>query len=249
MQNPPINEGHFVRHIARPQWGLGFVHEILRKSVHVVFENEGSKMIGHDFVERLLAYVPPDEVPEDSKVATIKGRKELLEPKAPARPAARRARPLAIFTRHQTSHIEEALAIQTETPDREVTFRAAARWVSPHKAVAGGMAPPVYIALADGGATVSHEAQLTRVLVDPEDNQDKAIEIGGFSLESTREEPLWGKQVQTLYTITNLRKLEEPFPMTKLIRFNGGKSIDANYNRAYCLVRPVSDEPEAEAEA
>lgn len=239
MLTTSINEGQFVHHIKRPQWGPGFVQRVSHNYIHIVFEHEGFKRIGRQFERDVLTQIQGTTLPDHSRVATAEGRKAILAPPAVRRvsKSLQRLGELAVFNRNHTPYMEQTLAIHADNPEREVTFRAATRWVSVEKAVSAGMNPTIYIAEVDGDSEVRYEARLGRVLIDPESDRELANELNELSLESTRNEGLWNGQVQTLYTITHLRRLERPFSMTELVKLNGGEVIDANYTRAYCLVR------------
>ena len=145
----------------------------------------------------------------------------------------------AVFTRNHRKYLAQTAEKQATEPDRGITFRSATRWAKAHKAVSELGSIPIYLGVIDGAPLVEYEARLTKVVL-VEDADDQEIDkLLCLSLEETSAEGLWenGKaKVETLYQIENCRILSRPFPMTDLIRVDGGAPIHHNYTRAYCIV-------------
>jgi hypothetical protein len=87
---------------------------------------------------------------------------------------------------------------------------------------------------ADG--FVEYVAELHEAHIHPSESDRKTVELLAHALEATEGEGLWDEDVETPYTISNCRRLKEPFPMTRLIKVSDGAAISKNYNYSYCMV-------------
>lgn len=149
---------------------------------------------------------------------------------------------VAIFARNHREHIEEAVSISASDPNRQITFRARSKWVSALDALNIKTPRELYIALVGGNGMVGYVADLHRAHIEPHRGQPLTEELLKLSTESTADEALWekykGQNVLTLYAVSNVRKLDHPFSMTKLVKVSDDKPIRENYGYSYCLVFP-----------
>jgi hypothetical protein len=145
---------------------------------------------------------------------------------------------VAIFTRNYRKHVEEAATLSASDPKRRIVFRARAKWVSALDALGKKKPRELYIAPVGGDGMVEYVADLYDVLLEPQRGQPLTEELLKLTTASTAGEGLWehykGPNVQTLYVV--LRKLKQPFPMTKLVKISDNKPIKENYGYSYCLV-------------
>lgn len=244
MDSASILVNQYVRHNTRPQWGLGYV-TAASDHVHVMFTDGQTRKFQKQHLGNFLTVVAADDVAADHPMTTPEGRRSIQALSATQKTSAKQPSPsrkqqklaeLAVFSRNYDMHVNDALAIHATNPEQEITFRASTRWVSPAQAVHHGMTPTIYLAKVDGGGDVLYMGQLKRVLVDPQPDDALTQELLNLGTESTRNEGLWDGEAKTLYTITHLHCLTEPFHMTELIKWNDRTPVDENYSRAYCLV-------------
>ncbi|MCI5183418.1 MAG: hypothetical protein D3921_13050 [Candidatus Electrothrix sp. AW1] len=141
----------------------------------------------------------------------------------------------AVFTRNYREHI-----VAAGERERGV-FRSKVRWSTPERALKEGDTIDVYIALADGNRSgyIEFRAKLSKIILNPNHNDPDVIEMLKNTPSSTEGEELWEGNVETLYELTNIEKVEPPFPFTELRKLNGGENIDSNYSRSYCIVQAI----------
>ncbi len=155
---------------------------------------------------------------------------------------------VAIFTRNHRNHLEQAVSLSAFDPTRQITFRARSKWVSALDALNKKKPRDLYISPVGGDGIVEYVADLYLVHLDPQRGQPVTEELLKLATASTADEGLWehyeGQNVQTLYVVSNIRKLEQPFPMTKLVKVSDNKPIRENYGYSYCLVYPYDFEGE-----
>ena len=76
---------------------------------------------------------------------------------------------------------------------------------------------------------VEYVADLYDVLLEPQRGQPLTEELLKLTTKSTAGESLWkhykGPHVQTLYVVSDVRKLKQPFPMTKLVKISDNEPI------------------------
>lgn len=71
-------------------------------------------------------------------------------------------------------------------------------------------------------------------LSEPEKNPE-VMRFLKYELDTTKEEKLWGGNLNTLYLIKGCRKLKEPFLYTELIKLGDEEPIDENFNYSYSI--------------
>ncbi len=144
---------------------------------------------------------------------------------------------LAIFSRNYRKYLNEAARKGHNEP---VTFRSKLRWVTAEKAIKASGPCRIYFAEQDTSSRITYAAELMEVQIGPSLMNPRTKRLLRHELDSTRGEQLWGDTAQTLYVISNCRKLKRPFAQAKLRKANDGKPLDANYIRSYALVRVLS---------
>lgn len=145
----------------------------------------------------------------------------------------------AVFTRNHPEYLSQLAEKHAVAPTTGVTFRSATRWAKARKVVSTFGSIPIYFGAIDGPPLIEYEARLTEVLLVEDANNQDINRLLSCSLEETSAEGLWenGKaKVQTLYLAEGCRVLPRPFPITDLIKVDGGIPIHHNYTRAYSIV-------------
>jgi hypothetical protein len=61
--NALLSPGDFVRHPARPDWGLGQIQSMIGPRITVNFENAGKQLIDGNVIELEPADLPPPPAP------------------------------------------------------------------------------------------------------------------------------------------------------------------------------------------
>jgi len=148
----------------------------------------------------------------------------------------------AVFTRNHRVHLDEAVAICSADPSRQVTFRASGTWASAERAVVGGSPVPLYIAVVGGPGTVEYVAELCDVQTHPHRGDPKTERLLQFWTNSTKDEGLWeqyGKRVGTLYVLSKCRAVRRPFPISNLQKASDGTPLSAEFRYSYALVAPI----------
>lgn len=153
---------------------------------------------------------------------------------------------IGVFTRNWPEYLDEATDLCAAAPERQVTFRSAARWVSAARVVAEGVAIPIYMAAIGANREVEYVAELCDVQLDPFEGDPKTKRLLALQLPKTVREGLdwsaWGKgRVQTLYTIRHIRRVR-PFQLSTLTKAVDGTPLSDEFTRAYALVVPKPDE-------
>lgn len=59
MHRSPVEPGNFVRHPARPEWGVGQVQSVIGDRVTVNFEDAGKVLVNTAVVELEILAGPP----------------------------------------------------------------------------------------------------------------------------------------------------------------------------------------------
>ena len=150
----------------------------------------------------------------------------------------------AVFARNHRIHLDEAVALCSADSDRQVTFRASSTWASAAGAVRNCPFVPIYIAAVGGPSAVEYVAELTAVQTHPHRGDPTTERLLKFYTNSTKDEGLWekyAKRVQTLYAISRCRRLQRPFPMSKLVKASDGTPMSPDFRYSYALVVPVRD--------
>jgi hypothetical protein len=154
---------------------------------------------------------------------------------------------LAVFTRNHEKHLANAAHQSAEQSERLIPLRARSRWSSAAEAIERSKTIPVYFAVVDSGPLVQYVADLCRVIVDPQRGQPETDYLLGLSElpnSSTIGEGLWEtsrKPARTLYAVSHVRKLQQPFPMTELIKLTDDKPISSKYGYSYTMVYSLGD--------
>ena len=136
---------------------------------------------------------------------------------------------VGVFIRNYTHYLEEAVR------KSEIVFRSSKRWIGVYdQLVKRDQVCVVYYATVGGGQVIEYKSSLEKVLLDPKAGTLETEEWLALTPQRTQEnkEELWedGMPVRTLYRISECVKIE-PFPMSDLIKMNGGTPLSADYDR------------------
>jgi hypothetical protein len=151
---------------------------------------------------------------------------------------------VAVFTRNHQRHIDEAVAISSGDPNKQIVFRARSKWASAADALGAKTPLPLYIAPVGGDGTVEYVADLHEVHLEPDYGDGRTDRLLALTTASTQGEGLWENKehpVQTLYLITNCRRIERPLHMTKLVKVSDDEPISADYGYSYSIVYAVDE--------
>jgi hypothetical protein len=157
----------------------------------------------------------------------------------------RGAERVAVFTRNHQRHIDEAIAISSGDPNKHIVFRARSKWVSAADALVGKTPLPLYIAPVGGDGTVEYVADLHDIHLHPEYGDGRTDQLLALTTASTQGEGLWENKehpVETLYVITNCRRIQRPFHMTKLVKVSDDKPISSDYGYSYSIVYAADED-------
>lgn len=157
---------------------------------------------------------------------------------------------LAVFARNHLSYIEQSAAIAKSNPERLITFRSAKPWASANKALQQQGSMRVFFSPNGADGEVQYEAVLHTIHLHPELGEEQTDKLLAFCLDETKDEGLWGKyneDVKTLYVISNCRRFDTLFSMTRLTKASDEEPISENYGYSYTVVfdhigPPPSDE-------
>ena len=151
---------------------------------------------------------------------------------------------IAVFARNHRRHLDEAVALCRADSNRQITFRASSTWISAERSVTNGPAVPIYIAAVGGPGAVEYVAELVEVQTHPHRGEPTTERLLKLHTNSTKDEGLWeqyDKRVATLYSIRKCRRLQRPFPMSRLVKASDGTPMSAEFRYSYALVVPVRE--------
>jgi hypothetical protein len=149
----------------------------------------------------------------------------------------------AVFARNHGEYLQEAAGISMTDPGEFVTFRSATSWSSAAAALSESGAIAVYFAVVGAGPTVEYEADLVRVVRDPNHGDEETDRLLQFVLPSTRSEGLWEPKVATLYAIKRCRQVAKAFPMTHLMKLSDDAAISPSFGYSHSMVYARCHEP------
>jgi hypothetical protein len=144
-----------------------------------------------------------------------------------------------IFARNHRLYLDGAADIARRYPSQLVTLRSKARWRTALNLLENADPIPIYFAVVDEGPTIRFKAWLRRVLLEPKLGDPESERLLKFGVAPANE-GLWDGGVETLYVISGCYELENPFPMMRLKKLNGGEPIAENYGYSYVAV--IADE-------
>lgn len=98
---------------------------------------------------------------------------------------------MAIFTRNQRHHVEQAVSLSASDPSRQITFRARSKWVSVLDALNKKKPRDLYISPIGSDGMVEYVADLHLVQLDPQRGQPMTEKLLKLTTESTADEGLW----------------------------------------------------------
>lgn len=152
--------------------------------------------------------------------------------------------PIAVFTRNYEHHLEKAASA---APKRLITFRSKKRWVKAREILDKQKYARLYIAPGRDGP-IEYDSILKAIHLSPRKGEEYTERLLQLCLPGMEEEALWEDEVQTLYVITNCRKLAKPLPLSSLTKVDGGEPLSDAFTRTYAVVYELEDKPAADME-
>lgn len=140
---------------------------------------------------------------------------------------------VGVFTRNHRDHLKRAVHRSDWDPHAPLVFQSLVRWASASEALQRQGAVPVYIAPIGGGGVVEFIGELAEVHLDPKPTEPRVAALLLVPPVVTPKEGLWGR---TLYVLHNCRRLDEPFPMTELVKAADGLPLSGGYGYSYSVV-------------
>jgi len=140
---------------------------------------------------------------------------------------------IGILTRNYKVHLDNAIQ-----SGRSVTFCSNSRWVAATDALTDGKSVDLYFVVAGGSGTVEYQGTLNDTLLTPIEDTDAAEKLLANAPDGSAREGLNSGAVKTLYSVTDLRKLQTAFSQTELLKLSNGKPVSDAYDRGYCVVYP-----------
>ncbi len=214
---------------------------------------EKGSSVFHDAVQALWSRLgehveegdPSEEVGSEGRAAgaetadppDLAGARGSTETRSTRVPSWVKAHPgLGVFTRNHAIYLDQVVALHAASPQRPVAFRSVKRWVSAKQAVEHHGSARLFVA-AVGASRVTHVGTLSHVHLDPDPHDAETRALLALSAEGTEAEGLWDGTVQTLYLVTHLRPVPEPFTIDELIKLSDGERLSEDYQYGYALVR------------
>jgi len=147
---------------------------------------------------------------------------------------------VGVFTRGYPDQLEEA---SQRNLDELTTFRSKKKWRAVENALNWRDDEISVYFCPIGEDKIHYTAVLDALLINPEAGTDLAEEFLETDLEIHREhdDGLWEQWggVKTLYRVSQLHQVEEPFSFTKLRKVSDGENIDSDYGYSYSLVHQI----------
>jgi hypothetical protein len=145
---------------------------------------------------------------------------------------------VALLHQNHRIYLEHAAKINAKEPARTITFRATDLWRSGKAALHEHGPRRIYLAPTDEDR-VEYVGRLERVHLEPETGDPETEALLAQCLPETRDQGLWeqyGDQVRTLYVLSHVRRVPEPFAFTRLTKLSDEQPVDAGYNSGYVIV-------------
>jgi hypothetical protein len=138
---------------------------------------------------------------------------------------------IGILTKNYIDHLDKAIESCAS-----VTFCSHVRWVAATDAFSKGEIVELYFVVDGGTGIVKYQGRLSDILLDPVQGTSAVDKLLANAADEDASEGLQNGVIKTLYTVSNLRKLQESFSQTKLLKRSDGKPVSEAYDRAYCIV-------------
>jgi len=139
----------------------------------------------------------------------------------------------AVLASNYKARLEELV----ELP--KVTHRAGKPWTSAKAGLEAHGRMPIYYRL-DG--EVTHTGYITQIVIRPEDESDVPQAIQDHITEDDTYSDYNEKYDVTTFLVTDGKRLDEPFPQSKLERIEGGEFIDEDFSYQPAYVRQRDDD-------
>ena len=154
----------------------------------------------------------------------------------------------AILAKNYPQHLEAAAEIGSAYPERLVPFQSNKRWKKAADLLEkhGAEAVRVLFSVVGGGPVIKYQARLEKVILDPQEDDQRTIALLESQTETTKEDKLWGADGGTLYAVSGCFEVESPIPYTQLRKAKDGEPISADFKYSYAvIVDPTEERNEA----
>lgn len=143
---------------------------------------------------------------------------------------------IGVFTRDYEDQLEEAAERESDTL---TTFRSQKPWRSVENAMMWRDDNVIVYSCLIGKEQIYYTAVLEDILLHPTDERDGVDKYLESQLDIHRhhDEGLWEGDVSTLYQVSQVTRLDEPFPFTELRKVSNGEPLDADYGYSYSVVQ------------
>lgn len=121
----------------------------------------------------------------------------------------------------------------------KVTHRAGKSWSSAKAGLKVHDRMPIYYRL-DG--EVTHTGYITQMVIRPENESDVPQAIQDHITEDDTYSDYYEKYDVTTFLVTDGKRLDEPFPQSKLERIEDGEFIDENFSYQTACVRQRNED-------
>jgi hypothetical protein len=140
---------------------------------------------------------------------------------------------IGILTKNYTVHLDKAIQLGVS-----VTFCSNVRWVAATDALSKGKIVELYFVVDGGTGIVKYQGSLRDTLLDPVQGTSAVDKLLANAADEDANQGLQKGIIKTLYSVSNLQKLQTPFFQTELLKLSDGKPVSKAYDRAYCIVYP-----------
>lgn len=149
----------------------------------------------------------------------------------------------AVFSRNHAHYLSWAAELAVTKPEGLVTFRSSKEWVGAEKLLSkapnGKLA--IYFAVVDQGPEVKYKGWVREILLKPNSGTGIAKRLLESVPPGTESEGIWQEDGGTLYTISGCGLVEQPFPISDLIKLNGGTPLSLDFGYSYSLVHALGE--------
>lgn len=140
---------------------------------------------------------------------------------------------VAVLTRNFTVHLEPA-AKRGAT----VAFYSNVRWRHIQREHQAGREVVVYFIVPEHVGAVSYQGTLEQLCIPPV--QDTAVleAVLRHAPDGAARAAVQSGQAKTVYAVGAVQRVTPPFSQTSLLKRLGGRPVDKDYSRSYCIVEP-----------
>lgn len=145
---------------------------------------------------------------------------------------------IGVFTRDHEDQLNEAAERDS---DSLTTFRSQKSWRSVANAMKWRDDDIIVYSCPIGKEQIHYTAVLEDLLLKPTKESEGVEKYLETQLDIHRhyDEGLWEGDVKTLYQVSQVTQLDEPFPFTELQKVSNGDPLDPDYGYSYSLVQQL----------